>query len=156
MTNILLINLREWFVKTFKKKILLIEIDNLLITNKLIIYLLNLIYSIFFVKYILKYFEINIVYELDGLIFYEDYKKHELTINQVMLGFTIINPNNENNIIDKISKYSKNVPFYIIVKLENIDIYSNLKITLMNRGKIKTNEYEIRKILNTKLYELIT
>lgn len=160
----LLINLREWFVKTFNKKILLIEKDNQLITNKLIIFILNLLYFIIFIKYILNFFEINVVYELDGLIFYDDNKKHELTINQVILGFDIINTNNientdtnniENNMLQKINKYSKKIPFYIIAQLENIDIHSNIKITLMNRGKIKTNEYEIKKILYYKLYELL-
>jgi hypothetical protein len=157
MSTKLLINSREWFIHVFKKKILLVEKDNEIVKNKYIIIPLNLFYF-FYIKDLLKYNNINMIYELDGLIFYDDNKIHTLTINQIMLNFNIIDPNNSNNIkeiIEQINKYSKQIPFYIIVEMENIDKNLNIQIILMNCGKIKIKEFEIQQIINKKLYELI-
>ena len=155
MSAKLFINIREWFIHIFKKKILLVEKDNEILKNKYIIIPLNLFYF-FYIKDLLKYNNINIIYEIDGLIFYDNNKIHTLTINQIMLNFNIIDSNNNIiELIEQINKYSKEIPFYIIVDLEKIDINSKIQITLMSFCKIKTTEYEIKEIINKKLYELI-
>jgi len=155
MSAKLFINIREWFIHIFKKKIILVEKDNEILKNKYIIIPLNLFYF-FYIKDLLKYNNINIIYEIDDLIFYDNNKIHTLTINQIMLNFNIIDSNNNIiEIIEQINKYSKEIPFYIIVDLENININSKIQITLMSFCKIKTKEYEIKEIINKKLYELI-
>lgn len=152
----MLVRLREWYIHLFKKKILMIEKNKKFISNKFIIYLLNLFY--FFVKNLLKINKINIIYELDGLIFYDDNSIREIKINQIMLEFNIINPEIENykkDFTNEINKYSRSIPFYIIVSIDKININFNVQIKLMSMGKITIREFKIANILNKKLYELM-
>lgn len=153
----LLIDIREWYIHVFKKKILMVEKDKNFINNKAIITPLNLFYF-FIIKDLLKYKDINLVYELDGLIFYDNNRIHKVIINQIMLEFNMIDPKIPNEITElteKISKYSIYVPFYIIVKLENININYNIQVKLMNMGKIINKEYQINTILHKYLHELL-
>ena len=46
------------------------------------------------------------------------------------------------------------MPFYIIVKIENINIDYKIQIKIMSLGKIITKEFQINTILNKYLYEL--
>jgi hypothetical protein len=157
MITITLIKLREWYIHIFKKKILLIEKDEEFISDKVIIIPLNLFYF-FFIKDLLKINKINLVYKLDDLIFYDNNKDYKITINQIMIEFNIIDPQNLNNkieFIQNINKYSKNMPFYIIAKIENIDTNLMIQIKLLNICKIITKEYIIDTILNKYLYELL-
>jgi hypothetical protein len=154
--TILLIKLREWYIHIFKKKILIVEKNKKFISNKFIIFLLNLFYF-FLIKNLLKINKINMIYELDGIIFYDDNNIHEIKINQIMIEFNIINPKIKNSIkdfTDKINKYSKAIPFYIIVEIEKINIDFNIQIKLLSMGKIIIKEFQIKNILNKKLYEL--
>jgi len=153
----LLIDVREWYIHLFKKKILMVEKDKCFITNKIIITPLNLFYF-FIIKDLLKYKDINLIYELDGLIFYDNNRIHQIIINQIMLEFNIIDPKFPDKITkltETINKYSKYMPFYIIVKLENININYNIQVKLMNMGKIINKEFQINTILYKNLYELL-
>lgn len=153
----ILVNFREWFIHIFKKKILLIEKKKQIIANKFVIIPINLFYF-FFIKDLLKYNKINIIYELDGLIFYDNNMKYKITINKILMNFIILDPNDINykkEITNDINKYSKGIPFYIIVKIENINQDLNVRIDLLNYGKIEMKEYNIKDILNNKLYELL-
>ena len=153
----LFIKLRELYIHIFKKKILMVEKNKNFITSKFIIVPLNLFYF-FFINELLKKNKINVVYELDGLILYDDNIIHQIKINQIMLEFNIIDPkiqNNKINITDKINKYSKYIPVYIIITLEKINIDFDIQIKLMNIGKIIIKEFKIKNIINKKLYELI-
>ena len=150
------IKLREWYIHIFKKKILMIEKNKQLINSKFIIIPLNLFYF-FLIKDLLKYYNINLIYELDDLIFYDNNTNHKIIINQIMLEFNIINPTFPNKIInftESINKYSKYIPFYIVVKIENINIDYKIQIKLMSMGKIITKEFQINTILDKYLYEL--
>lgn len=150
------IQLRELYIHIFKKNILIIEKDKQIITNKLIIIPLNLFY--FFTQNLLKYFNINVIYELDNLIFYENNKNHKMIINHIMLEFNIINsllPYCKKNITNNINKYSKYMPFYIIAKIENIHINHNVEIKIMKFGKIITTIFYVNDILDKHLYELL-
>lgn len=153
MLTKLLIDLREYYIHTFKKKILMIEKDKSIISNKLIIIPINFFYF-FCIKDLLKYNEINSVYKLDGIIFYDNNIKHKITINQLILEFNVINLNEINNLTDNINKYSKHVPFYIIVEIEKININSKIHIKLLNICNIIIKEYKTIDILYKYLYEL--
>lgn len=153
MLTKLLIDLREYYIHTFKKKIILIEKDKLIITNKSIIIPINFFYF-FCIKDLLKYNKINSVYKLDGIIFYDNNIKHKITINQLILEFNVINSNEINNLTDNINKYSKHVPFYIIVEIEKININSKIHIKLLNICNIIIKEYKTIDILYKYLYEL--
>ena len=141
MLSKILINLREAYIHTFKKKILLIEKDKKIVSHKLVIYPLNVFYY-FLLNDLLKNNNINIIYELDDLIFYDNNKVHGITINKIMIEFNIIDPQNKNyrkNIISEINKYSKSIPFYIIIFLENINPMFNIEIKFM--GKQESTNY---------------
>lgn len=152
-----LIDLRELYIKTFKKKILMIEKNNQIISNKYIINLINLFYF-FLIDDLLKINKINTIYKLDDIIFYNNNKINEIYFTQIMLNFDIIDPNNEeynDNITEKIKKYSKNIPFYIIIKIEKINVSLSVKIKLMNINKILIKCFKIIDILDKTLYELL-
>lgn len=153
----LAIKLRNAYIHIFKKKIIMIEKDGEYVSNKLIIYPIKFFYY-FLINDLLKANNINIVYELEDLIFYDNNIIHEIKISQIMLNFNIIDYKNENNTKDFteiINRYSKYTPFHIIVEIENIDINLNVQIELLNNGKIITKEFQIKNILNKKLYELM-
>jgi hypothetical protein len=152
-----LIDLREIYIKIFKKKILMIEKNNQIISNKYVIYLINLFYF-FLIDDLLKINKINTIYELDEIIFYNNNKINEIYFTQIMLDFDIIDPSNDNyneNITEKIKKYSKNIPFYIIIKIERININLSIKIKLMNINKILIRYFKIINILDKTLCELL-
>jgi hypothetical protein len=157
MLGKLLIDIREWYIHIFKKKIIMIEKNKKCISNKFIIGIINFLYFSL-VKDLLKYNEINIIYELDDLIFYDNNKTHTIRINQILLECNIFNPqdiNDKKEITDKIKVYSMNMPFFVIVEIENININLNIQIKLMNMCKIITKEFEIKAILDKYLYELL-
>ena len=157
MLTRLLIDIREWYIHVFNKKILMVEKDKNFFSNKYIITPLNLFYF-FLIKDLLKNNEINLVYELDGLIFYDNNRNHKIKINQIMLEFNIIDPkfpNDKKEFTETINKYSKYMPFYIIVEIENLDIDFIVQVKLMNMGKIISKEFTINTILNKQLYELL-
>ena len=111
MLTTVFIELREWYIHLFKKKILMVEKNKKIISNKLIILPLNLFYY-FLIKDLLKNNKINTVYKLDGLIFYDDNTIHKIKINQIMLEFNLIDPNNKNykkEFTNEINKYSKHI-----------------------------------------------
>jgi len=151
----LAIKLRNLYIKVFKKKIIMVEKDEKYVSNKLIIYPLKFFYY-FLINDLLKGNNINIVYELDELIFYDNNQIHEIKINQIMLNFNIIDSkNNKQNFTEIINKYSKHMPFHIIVKIEHIDINLDIQIELLNLGEITIREFHIKEILTKKLYELM-
>jgi len=167
----LLIYLREKYINLFKKKILLLEKNNEIIDNKILLFFCNKLYYLNF-KYIIKLLKINMIYEIDNLIFYDENKNFmniyssivildcKLIINNNLSANNILNYDNEAeelffNITDNIKKYSFNIPIFIIVKLENIDIKSNIKINVLSRSQIKIKEYDINDILYKKLYEIL-
>jgi hypothetical protein len=153
----LVINLRNLYIHLFKKKILIIEKDGKYVSNKLIIYPLRFFYY-FLINDLLRYNNINIIYELDNLIFYDNNTINQLKINQIMLNFNIVDPkntNNKKNFTEIINKYLKHVPVHIIVKIEKINIDFNVQIELLNIGEITIREFQIKNILNKQLYELM-
>jgi len=153
----LVIKLRNLYIHLFKKKILMIEKDRKYVSNKLIIYPLRFFYY-FLINDLLRYNNINIIYELDNLIFYDNNTINQLKINQIMLNFNIVDPkntNNKKNFTEIINKYLKHVPFHIIVKIEKINIDFNVQIELLNIGEITIREFQIKNILNKQLYELM-
>ena len=65
------------------------------------------------------------------------------------------NPDEKKEFTEIINKYSKNIPLYIIVKIEKLDIYFNIQFKLMNMGKIIIKEFQLNTILNKQLYEIL-
>jgi len=146
----LFINTRDFIIKNFCKRVLLIEQNNKISTN----YFFNFIVSLFF--YIsndsLKYFNnVNIVYQMDNIIFYTN-KDNSLKISNVILESCVESYNSTYPINFK--KYSLNVPIYIIVHLEKINVESILSLKLLNKGLIINKAYFITSILNKRLCDL--
>jgi hypothetical protein len=151
------IDFREWFIHVFKKKILLIEKDKEFVSNKLVIIPLNFFYF-FLLKDMLKDKKINIIYKLDDIIFYDDNIKHNIFINKILLECYITDNKCENykmEFLETINKYSKNVPFYIIIKLENLNINFDINLKLLNFGSFIDKKYPINEIINKRIYEII-
>lgn len=151
-----LINCREWFINTFKKKILLIEKNKKIIDNKIIIFIINISYC-FLIKYIFKYNQINIVYEVDELIFYEEYKLNNIKINLILQNIILIDDtsNKEISILDKLNKYNKNVPVFIFMKLENIKETNKIKLFLNKNKNIIIIEHLLKDIMYKKLFQIL-
>jgi hypothetical protein len=149
------IYLREKYLNIIKKKILLIEKNNKLIDNNLIIFSINRLYN-FNLKHLLKYYNYNIVYELDNLIFYDENIINKLTIQSIIINVSHSNDESENNITETIKKYSLNIPIYIIVKLEKFNIKSFLIFKFLSKGGTITKKYKINDILNKRLCELVS
>lgn len=156
---ILLINFRDFLINIFKKKIIVVEKNNIIIKNKFIIFFLNLFYF-FFIKDLLKINKINTIYEIDDLKFYDENNINKLIINHIILNCVLVDPNNDNDnnnieITEKINKYSKQIPIYIILEIENIDIKNNIRFNLLYYNKTKIVYYDIKSIINKRLYEII-
>jgi hypothetical protein len=152
-----IITLREKFINLFQKKILLLEKNKQLIDNKIIIFFVNRFYN-FGLNYIFKYNNINVVYKIDNLIFYDENKIKKLYVNGIIIDSTIYKENNKLTSIDFLNvlkKYSLNIPISIIIKLEKIDLYDVIKIKFLKNGVIKTKKFIFKNIINMKLYELL-
>ena len=160
-----LINCREWFINTFRKKILLIEKNKIIIDNKIVIFIINISYC-GLIKYLLKYNQINIVYEVDELIFYEEYKINSIKINLILQNIILIDDtdnnkitqiyhNKEISILDKLNKYNKNVPVFIFMKLENIKETSKIKLFLNKNKKTIIIEHLLKDIMYKKLFQIL-
>lgn len=152
-----IITLREIFINLFQKKILLLEKNKQLIDNKITIFAVNCFYN-FGLNYVLKYNNINIIYKIDNLIFYDENKKKKLHVNGIIIDSTIHKETDYLKSIDflnVIKTYSLNMPINIIIKLEKISLYDVLKIKFLRCGVLKTNKFIFRNIINMKLYELL-
>ena len=151
----LLIYLRDKYINIFKKKILLLEKDNEILDNKILLFFTNKLYH-WYLKHYIKLNKINSVYELDNLIFYDENKIHQNIHSPILILNCCLIYNNEIvDITNNITRYSFNVPIYIIIKLENINIESIFKINMLAKYTIKTQEYKLDEILYKKLYEIL-
>jgi len=146
--------LREKYLNAVKKKILLLEKNNKIVDNKILILNINYLYH-FNLKHLLKYTNYNIVYEIDNLIFYDENIKNKPMIGAIIMSVTLYNNEDITDITDNIKKYSLNMPFYIIVNLEKININLSLVFNFLYKCCIKTKKYKINDILNKRLYELL-
>lgn len=152
-----LVSLREYFINIFNKKILFIQDKQ----NK------RLIKSCFFIHYInflynnkmgnLKKYNINLVYKIDNIIFFEDFEDKIYNISSVIFDLQILDL--ELNVVkemgESIKKYSLNVPFYVIMMLENINKNTKVNFKVMNILTINDIMYDTEKIMNKRLYELL-
>ena len=151
----LLIYLRDKYINIFKKKILLLEKDNEILDDKILLSFSNYLYHFNF-KHFIRLYKINIVYELDNLIFYDENKSHQNVHSAgLIISFSLVYNNEINDIIDNIRKYSFNLPIFLIIKLEKINIKSKLKINILSKFIIKTKEYNLSDILYKRLYEIL-
>jgi len=151
----LLIYLRDKYINIFKKKILLLEKDNEILDNNILLFFINKLYH-WYLKHYIKLNKINIVYELDNLIFYDENKLHQNIHSFILILNCCFIYNNEIvDITNNINRYSFNVPIFIIMKLENINIKSILKINVLAKYTIKTQEYKLDDILYKKLHEIL-
>jgi hypothetical protein len=153
-----LINMRERFIKLFNKKIILLERNKSFIDNIYQLFFFNLLYYVG-CKQLLKYYKYNLIYKLDNLIFYEDYEKKIHLTNSIILSSEIcVPPYNKNKkyTYELILKhYSKNIPIYIIMKLENLKQDMTIKLNIFSNKTTKTLEYNLHDIYDKKLYEIL-
>jgi len=172
----LVVCLRNLYISIFKKKILLIEKNNIVINNYKLLFLTNYIN----LKYLLRVNKYNIIYELDNLIFYDEHKtNNKLNITSIIILTTIstnyittyiktndiktndIKTNDITNnyittdITKKIKKYTMNVPLFVIIKLEKLDIDNIINFKVLKQSKIVDISYKLKDIAYKKLFELI-
>ena len=142
---------REIIINVLYKKILLLERNNTFIDNRILIMLSNYFYHIN-LKHLLKINKINIIYKLDDIIFYDEHGSDcKITINSIIFNVSVDNIDFTN----KIKQYSFNVPIFIIVKLENIDLSCLIKFKILKKGSILFKEYKVDDIKNKRLFEII-
>lgn len=148
--------MRNTYINLFKKNILLLEKDNIILDNKYMLSLIDKLYMIN-LKYLLENEKINVVYKLDDLIFYDNYDKTDnLKVSSVILDVVLI-VNNELyiNVLDNIKMYSLQVPIFIIRHLEKYGFNDKIKITVLKSFSKKILEYNVIDILDKKLYEIL-
>jgi hypothetical protein len=142
---------RNELVNIFCKKILLLEKNNQIISNKILITFSKYFYH-FNLKHLLKINKINIIYKVDDIIFYDEHNSdYKLSINSVIFGAKI----DDKDFTDKIKQYSLSIPIFIIVRLENINLLSVIKFNLLKKGCITLKEYIVEDIIKKRLYEII-
>lgn len=158
---IYLFKFRNYF-NNQNKKIVALEKNNIIITNKL--YTVFLQFLVFFnLTNLIKYIDYNYIYETDGLVFYNNIKiQNIIKLNSNMIVKFLFN---NIDVTIKINKYHMSVPLYVIFNLENIKIEfisdydndDNIEIEVINlytkKKNIKYYEYNIIKY--NKLYEII-
>jgi hypothetical protein len=137
---------RNIFLQTFYKKIILIEKNNNIIEN-------THIYILPICSCFNKYYKYNIVYKIDNLYFYEEYNK--TNNNKTIKFYPVILNAYIDNIEFNINKYSFNMPFKFIVKIDNLNVNSILKIYILKNTILINKEYKIHDILLYKLEELL-
>lgn len=145
-----LLNLREFFVRSFQTKIIaIIDKDYKIEKNSVIIYLINFI-PFFITSFIFYLFSISYIYVRDEIIFYSESNK--VNITPCILDFKIIKENEEICVKDSVSAYFSNVPLKVIFENEKVDVSDTdeIKIKYINSGKF------IEKILNYKKIKLFS
>ena len=147
----LVVKSREEVINIFYKKILLLEKNNLFVDSKILLTLSNYLYHIN-LKHLLKIYKINIIYKLDDIIFYDEHNSnYKITINSIIFNVLI----DDVDFTDKIKQYSLNLPIFIIIKLENINLSSIIKFKLLKKGCITFLEYKIADVIKKRLFEII-
>lgn len=138
--------IRNICLPTFYKRIVLVEKNNHILNN-------NCIYLLAHFKCYNKYYKYNIIYEMDNLYFYEEYDN--LNNNNNIKIYPLILNAYIDDIEFNIKKYSLNIPFKFIVKIDNLDVNSNIKINILKNTILINREYKISEILLYKLEELL-
>jgi len=141
--------LRNKYIVLIKKNILLIEKNNIIYNNIILIKIINLLYHFNF-KHLLKYYDYNIIYEMDNLIVYDE-NITSTNIYKIILNAELIDNENIININDQIKKYSLNIPFFLLICIEKYNINCEIKFYILDG----TRTYKIIDILNKKLCDLI-
>lgn len=139
------------------KRILVLEKNNSIITNKL--YTLTIQFLVFFnFTKLINYINYNYIYSNDGLIFYENLKfKNTIKLNKnIIVNFLF----NNIDITNQIKKYQLEVPLniiYYLEKLNKIGLGNNIEIKILNlyTQKIYIKYYEYDIIKYNKLHELL-
>jgi hypothetical protein len=145
--SLLKIWLRNTYINIFSKKILLIEKNNIIIDDENRIKLINIFYN-FNLEYLLKYYNYNIIYEIDDLIFYDD---NTINNNNVKIILYVELVEHSKDITSDIKKYSLNTPLYIIIKLEKFNLEETIKFNTLDREIV----HKLLDIIDKKLYEII-
>jgi len=149
------IQLRNLYKNKFKK-IVLIEKNDKIINNNLIFLFIQFL-SFFNLSNIINYYEFGYLYKIDDMYFYyknnDLYKKLNLNI---IWNCYIHNNMSKVDLTENIKKYNLDVPFYLIIYNESLDLHSSLEFEIMNLGNIKKIYYQdLYKIKNKKLCEII-
>tara|TARA_B110000971_G_C19958200_1_gene476675 strand:- start:788 stop:1249 length:462 start_codon:yes stop_codon:yes gene_type:complete len=142
---------RNNFVNIFCKKILFFEKNNQIINNKILLTFSNYFYH-FNLKHLLQINKINIIYQLDNIIFYDEHiSDYKLSINSVIFGATI----DDKDFTGNIKKYILHIPIFIIIINDGLDLESTIKIKLLKKGTIIFYDYKLKDIKDKRLFEII-
>lgn len=153
----MMISVRECFINIFDKKIIFIEDKktNRIIKSGVYLHYINFLYNGRVVN--LEKYNINLVYKLDNIIFFEDFETKNFNISAVIYDLQILD--SELNIVkeigENIKKYSLNMPIYVITMLENIPANTKFKFKVLKVLSIKEIIFDTETIMRKRLYELL-
>ena len=153
----LLILIRNKLNFFFFKKICIVERNKKIIKNGIIIFLFNLLYNLNFV-YLLSYLNINILYKIDELYFYEEFKeKKTFSITPIFLTFKILKNNESNELTERIKKYDTKVPLKLFFINENINInnFNKIYLNILKNFKSKELNYDINEVIDKRITDII-
>lgn len=145
-----LAKIREFIVSRCMKKVIVLDKDNNIIDNKFIIFFVNLFYYIN-LKHLLKFFNINTLYKLDNLHYYDTNINQQIKINSIITSFKIDNI----DITDIIKKYSLEVPIRHLLFIEKFLSSNKIYINMLKLFKLQSIEYDIQNVIDKKIYELL-
>ncbi len=172
-----LIKLRN-YCSFFFRKICLLKQNDKIIKNNVYIFVINLLYKLK-LNFIIRRFNINFLYQVDNLYFYEDFKiQQQFNIKPIILNCYVIykhpiqkNIEQENmeqedkyintdmkfNIDDVIKKYDYKVPLIMLFTNEKINMKNlfKIEISLFKNNKITKVEYYWDNILYDNLNNII-
>lgn len=153
----LLILIRNKLNFFFFKKICIVERKKKIIKNGIIIFLFNLLYNFNFV-YLLSYLNVNILYKIDELYFYEEFKeKKTFSITPIFLTFKILKNNESNELTERIKKYDTKVPLKLFFINENINInnFNKIYLNILKNFKNKELNYDINEVIDKRITDII-
>jgi hypothetical protein len=145
-----LVKIRNLIISKCMRKIVILDEDNNIVDNKCIIFLVNMLYYIN-LKHLLKLFNINTVYKLDNLHYYDQNKSEKIKINSVIISIKI----DDHDISDIIKKYSLDVPIKHMLHIENIKSGNKICINMLKLFNLQYIEYDINSVLEKKIYEIL-
>jgi hypothetical protein len=146
-----LLYFREVFVKNFCISTRAVQINNIIIKDSLMFYLLRLI-PFYFIKNIFYFLNIKCIYLLDN-IYFSNYSNN-FSIKPIFLSFEILNNYETISIKETIKKYNLTVPFWFLLHNEKLQKYDRFKIKFLLKGSIVIKEGSIDEYKNKLIEEL--
>jgi len=139
--------IRNFLIANFSVSIKTIEIDNKIIKNNILFYILKLV-PFNFLKIVFNIFKIKYIYLMDNLYF-SNYTE-ETKIMPLLIAFKT---DTEIDLMDNIKKYNFNIPIWFFLLNENLNI-DYFKIKYFNKGKMNNKDFLLNSNKNKLLADI--